>query len=146
MTRPVAKIAAGFAAFFLLGALPAAAVEPVLYRGEKLIDLTLPSDWHLEKSGWTRGGKSIAYRLKVPAGAEMTVNMKASAARFTYLVIFDLNDPDPEDAIYSSDTRRLPAHIFAEGEMDLLIRPYFAKQAPRRGLGSHFDLVIKRTK
>ncbi|MCD2179147.1 hypothetical protein [Rhizobium sp. C1] len=132
----------------LLGALPAAAVEPVLYRGEKLVKLTLPDDGHLTESGWTRAGKAVAYRLKVPAGAEMTVNMTASSARFTYLVIFDLNDPVPEDAIYSSDSRRLPAHIFADAEkdMDLLIRPFFAKQAPRRGLGSHFVLEFKRTK
>lgn len=138
-------LAATITALFL-AATPGLAAEPVLYRGEKLVNLALPSDWHLQKSGWTRGGKSTAYRLKLPAGAEMTINMKASAARFTYLVIFDLNDPDPEDAIYSSDTRRLPAHIFADADMDLLIRPYFAKQAPRRGLGSHFDLDITRTK
>lgn len=132
----------------LLAALPAAAAEPVLYRGEKLVNLTLPSDGHMTKSGWTRGGKAVAYRLKVPAGTEMTINMTASAARFTYLVIFDLNDPDAEDALYSSDSRRLPAHIFADAEkdMDLLIRPFFAKQAPRRGLGSHFVLDFKRTK
>ena len=134
------------AAFVLLAALPAAAAEPVLYHGEKLVNLTLPDDGHLVTSGWTRAGRAVAYRLKVPAGAEMTVNMKASAARFTYLVIFDLNDPDPEDAIYSSDSRRLPAHIFAEADMDLLIRPFFAKQAPRRGLGSHFELEFRRTK
>ncbi|MCD2172850.1 hypothetical protein [Rhizobium sp. C4] len=133
---------------FLLAAVPAAAVEPELYRGERLVNLTLPDDGHLTKAGWTRGGKAVAYRLKVPAGAEMTINMTASASRFTYLVIFDLNDPNPEDALYSSDSRRLPAHIFADAEkdMDLLIRPFFAKQAPRRGLGSHFVLEIKRTK
>jgi hypothetical protein len=132
----------------LLATLPAAAAEPVLYRGEKLVNLTLPTDGHMTKSGWTRGGKAVAYRLKVPAGTEMTINMTASAARFTYLVIFDLNDPDAEDALYSSDSRRLPAHIFADAEkdMDLLIRPFFAKQAPRRGLGSHFVLEFKRTK
>lgn len=130
----------------LIAALPAAAAEPVLYRGEKLVNLTLPDDGHLTKSGWTRGGKAVAFRMKVPAGAEMTINMMASAARFTYLVIFDLNDPDAEDALYSSDTRRLPAHIFADKDMDLLIRPFFAKQAPRRGLGSHFVLEFKRTK
>lgn len=133
---------------FLLAALPAAATEPELYRGEKLVNLTLPSDGQLTKSGWTRSGKAVAYRMKVPRGAEMTINMTASAARFTYLVIFDLNDPVPEDALYSSDSRRLPAHIFADAErdMDLLIRPFFAKQAPRRGLGSHFVLEFKRTK
>lgn len=133
---------------FLLAALPAAATEPELYRGEKLVNLTLPSDGRLTTSGWTRSGKAVAYRMKVPRGAEMTINMTASAARFTYLVIFDLNDPVPEDALYSSDSRRLPAHIFADAErdMDLLIRPFFAKQAPRRGLGSHFVLEFKRTK
>jgi hypothetical protein len=141
------SILAALAALLVLS-LPARAVEPELYRGEKLVNLTLPSDGRLTKSGWTRDGKSIAYRMKVPAGAEMTINMTASAARFTYLVIFDLNDPVPEDALYSSDSRRLPAHIFADAErdMDLLIRPFFAKQAPRRGLGSHFVLEFKRTK
>lgn len=133
-------------ATLLVAVLPAMAAEPMLYHGEKLIDLTLPADGHLETSGWTRAGKSVAYRLKLPAGAEMTIDMKASARQFTYLVIFDLNDPDSEDAIYSSDTRRLPAHIFADADMDLLIRPYFAKQAPRRGLGSHFELEFNRTK
>lgn len=131
---------------FIVLALPAAAAEPVLYRGEKLVNLSLPENGRLAISGWTRGGRSTAYRLRLPAGAEMTVNMKASASRFTYLVIFDLNDPDPEDAIYSSDSRRLPAHIFADADMDLLIRPFFAKQAPRRGLGSHYDLDFRRTK
>ena len=141
------RVFAALAAYLLLS-LPAAAVEPELYRGEKLINLTLPGDGLLTKSGWTRGGKGVAYRLKVPKGAEMTINMTASAARFTYLVIFDLNDPVPEDALYSSDSRHLPAHIFADAErdMDLLIRPFFAKQAPRRGLGSHFVLEFKRTK
>lgn len=141
------RVFVALVALLLVGA-PAAAVEPELYRGEKLVNLTLPADGHLTTSGWTRGGKAVAYRMKVPAGAEMTINMTASAARFTYLVIFDLNDPVPEDALYSSDSRRLPAHIFADAErdMDLLIRPFFAKQAPRRGLGSHFVLEFKRTK
>ena len=124
----------------------AAAAEPVLYPHEKLHNIALPADGHLKLSGWTRAGRSVAFRMKVPAGAEMTVNMVASARRFTYLVIFDLNDPDQEDAIYSSDTRKLPAHIFADNDMDLLIRPFFAKQASRRGLGSHFDLEFNRTK
>jgi hypothetical protein len=140
------KLAAMISVCLAAAATPTLAVEPVLYRGEKLVNLTLPDDGHLVRSGWTRGGKAVAYRMKLPPGAEMTINMTASASRFTYLVVFDLNDPDPEDAIYSSDTRRLPAHIFAENEMDLLIRPFFAKQAPRRGLGSHFMLEFKRTK
>lgn len=132
--------------FAIAASAPVRAAEPVLYPHEKLHNITLPADGHLKLSGWTRGGRSVAFRMKVPAGAEMTVNMVASSRRFTYLVIFDLNDPDQEDAIYSSDTRKLPAHIFADNEMDLLIRPFFAKQASRRGLGSHFDLEFNRTK
>lgn len=135
-------------AVFLLAASPAVAVEPELYDGERLVNLKLPDDGKLTQSGWTRSGRAVAYRMTLPAGAELTINMTASAPRFTYLVIFDLNDPYPEEAVYSSDTRRLPAHLFADAErdMDLLIRPFFAKQAPRRGLGSRFVLEFKRTK
>lgn len=133
-------LAAGLIA---LAAGPALAEEPTLYPGERLVDITLPDNGHLIEEGWTRTGKAIAYRLKVPKGTKLRIFMKASS-HFTFLVVFDLNDVEPKDAIYSSDVRPLPAHITAENDMDLLIRPYFAKIAARRGLGAHFEIEIRK--
>jgi hypothetical protein len=127
----------------LLATTTAYAIEPDLERGEKLVNITLPANGHLLKSGWTRAGRAVSYRMPLAAGEKLKIFFKASS-RFTYLVIFDLNDEDAGDALFSSDSQRLPARISAEKDMDLLIRPFFAKQSPRRGLGSHFEIEIRK--
>lgn len=119
------------------------AAEPTLDRGEKIKTITLPDNGHLMIDGWTRAGRAASYRLKAPAGTNLKIFFKASS-RFTYLVMFDLDGADPTDAIFSSDSNRLPAMIHAEKDMDLWIRPFFAKQSPRRGLGAHFEVEIRK--
>lgn len=129
--------------FFAFLGVSAEAREPNLYHGEKLVEITLPPSGKLIRQGWTRDGKAVAYRLKVKAGTKLQFSFRAYS-HYMFLVIFDLNGEDPETAIFSSDEQRLPARITAEKDMDLLIRPYYSKLAPRRGLGSRFVIEINR--
>ena len=119
------------------------AAEPTPDRGEKVKSITLPGSGHLMFDGWTRAGRASSYRLPVKAGTNLKIFFKASS-RFTYLVIFDLKGESPGDAFFSSDSQHLPAKIHAEKDMDLWIRPFFAKQSPRRGLGAHFEVEIRK--
>lgn len=117
---------------------------PHLYEGEKLKTATMPASGTLDFSGWTKSGRSQVYSLPVKAGQTYEITFDASS-KFAYLVIFDLADPE-EEAIYGSDTDGRSAKLKAKTDTTWLIRPYFARNAPRRGLGAHFKVRMQAVK
>jgi len=117
---------------------------PHLYEGEKLKAATMPASGSLDLSGWTKSGRAVVYSLPVKAGQNYEIKFDASS-QFAYLVIFDLADPE-EEAIYGSDTDGRTAKLKAKADTTWLIRPYFARNAPRRGLGVHFDVKLQAVK
>jgi hypothetical protein len=117
---------------------------PHLYEGEKLKAATMPANGNLDLSGWTKDGRALVYTLPVKAGQSYEIKFDASS-KFAYLVIFDLSDPE-EEAIFGSDTDGRMAKLKAKTDTTWLIRPYFARNAPRRGLGAHFEVKVKAVK
>jgi hypothetical protein len=114
---------------------------PHLYEGEKLKAAAMPASGSLDLSGWTKSGRAVVYSLPVKAGQSYEIKFDASS-KFAYLVIFDLSDPE-EEAIFGSDTDGRTARLKAKADTTWLIRPYFARNAPRRGLGVHFTVKVQ---
>ena len=94
----------------------------------------------LELSGWTRDGRSQVYSLHVKRGQTVGINFW-TPSRFTYLVMFDVSRPDDE-AFYSSDEDGNIKSLPVANNTTWLIRPYYSRVSPRRGLGAPYKVVI----
>ena len=138
-----AFLRAVFVAAALAGAhVPAAAetLQPELFDGEVLKQVTIPASGTLQLDGWTRNGKATVYTLDVKKGTNYRLRFAPSSA-YAYLIVFDLAKPDDE-AMYSSDINGKDVTFTAEADTTWLIRPYFSRVAPRRGLGARYSITI----
>lgn len=114
--------------------------HPPLYPGERLLPVMLPPTGPLHLGGWTRSGNGDVYSLHVLKGQKLDIRFE-SRSKFAYLVIFDLGNTDDE-AIYSSDENGLETRLTATANTTWLIRPYYSRMSPRRGLGAPYGIVI----
>lgn len=115
-------------------------VEPELYEGETLKSVSMPTGAPLKLDGWTRSGKATVYTLDVKKGKTYRLRFNPSS-EYAYLIIFDLANPNDE-AMYSSDVNGKEADLRANADTTWLIRPYFSRVAPRRGLGARYSIEI----
>ncbi|PWE57947.1 hypothetical protein DEM27_01790 [Metarhizobium album] len=129
-----------FLLFGMIGPALADPPHPNLYKGEKLVPIEPPVGKPLELSGWTRDGRSHVYSLHVKRGQTVGINFW-TPSRFTYLVMFDVSRPDDE-AFYSSDEDGNIKSLPVANNTTWLIRPYYSRVSPRRGLGAPYKVVI----
>ena len=138
-----ALLRAVFVAAVLAGAhvpVTAETLQPELFDGETLKQVTMPGSGPLQLDGWTRNGKATVYTLDVKTGTTYRLRFTPSSA-YAYLIVFDLARPDDE-AMYSSDINGKDVTLTAQADTTWLIRPYFSRVAPRRGLGARYSITI----
>jgi hypothetical protein len=128
-------------ALSLVAALPAAAYE--LYPGEKLQPIATPLKSPLKLSGWTRDGRGVVYSLDVKKGETYRFRFKPRN-NFVGLVIFDENGEDTD--LFSTQGVEADKEIEAETDTRWIIRPYYARMSPRRGLGAPYEIEISPAK
>jgi hypothetical protein len=124
-------------ALSLAAALPAVAYE--LYPGEKLQPIATPLKSALKLSGWTRDGRGVVYSLDVKKGETYRFRFKPRN-NFVGLVIFDENGEDTD--LFSTQGVEADREIEAETDTRWIIRPYYARMSPRRGLGAPYEIEI----
>ena len=127
--------AAGFAA----AAKPAFAMYE-LYPGERLQGIAVPLRGPLTLTGWTRDGRGVVYSLQVKAGQSFRFQFKPRN-KFVGLVIFDEVGED-EDELFSTQGGEADKVLASEKDAVWIIRPYYARMSPRRGLGAPYSIVI----
>ena len=129
-----------FAFLFFCGAALADPPHPVLYKGERLVPVEVLPGKPLHLKGWTRDGRGNVYSLHVRKGETVGLNFWA-ASRFTYLVIFDASKPD-EEAFYGSDEDGNVKTFRIARSTTWLVRPYYSKAVPRRGIGAPYSITF----
>ncbi|MFS8147087.1 hypothetical protein [Rhizobium sp. BR 249] len=127
------------ATLFLLTA-PAMAQAPQLEPGEKLEKLQFPAV-AMQLKGWTKFGNSHVYTLPVRAGQHVKVSF-ATKSKYAFLAIFDLSKPDDE-AFFGTDEDGMNFETTVKENATWLLRPYYSKVSPRRGLGAPFSVLIE---
>ncbi|PDT18245.1 hypothetical protein CO670_02220 [Rhizobium sp. J15] len=127
------------AALFFLTA-PAMAQAPQLEPGEKLEKLQFPAV-AMQLKGWTKFGNGHVYTLPVRAGQHVKVSF-ATKSKFAFLAIFDLSKPDDE-AFFGTDEDGSSFETTIKENTTWLLRPYYSKVSPRRGLGAPFSILIE---
>ncbi|WP_049735922.1 hypothetical protein [Rhizobium ecuadorense] len=127
------------AALFLL-MVPALAQTPQLDPGEKLEKLQFPAVT-MQLKGWTKFGNGHVYTLPVRAGQHVKIDF-ATKSKFAFLAIFDLSKPDDE-AFFGTDEDGLSFETTVKENTTWLLRPYYSKVSPRRGLGAPFSILIE---
>jgi hypothetical protein len=127
-------------AFLFLTASVAFAQAPQLEAGEKLEKLQFPAVT-MQLKGWTKFGNSHVYTLPVRTGQHVKVSF-ATKSKYTFLAIFDLSKPDDE-AFFGTDENGLTLDITVKENTTWLLRPYYSKVSPRRGLGAPFSILIQ---
>ena len=127
------------AALFFLTA-PAMAQAPQLEPGEKLEKLQFPAV-AMQLKGWTKFGNGHVYTLPVRAGQHVKVSF-ATKSKFAFLAIFDLSKPDDE-AFFGTDEDGTSFETTVKENATWLLRPYYSKVSPRRGLGAPYTLMIE---
>ncbi|RFB98303.1 hypothetical protein B5K11_04100 [Rhizobium leguminosarum bv. trifolii] len=127
------------ATFFLL-TVPALAQTPQLDPGEKLEKLQFPAVT-MQLKGWTKFGNSHVYTLPVRAGQHVKIDF-ATKSKFAFLAIFDLSKPDDE-AFFGTDEDGMSFETTVKENTTWLMRPYYSKVSPRRGLGAPFSILIE---
>lgn len=128
------------AAFLFLTASVAFAQTPQLEAGEKLEKLQFPAVT-MQLKGWTKFGNSHVYTLPVRAGQHVKVTF-ATKSKYTFLAIFDLSKPDDE-SFFGTDENGPTLDITVKEKTTWLLRPYYSKVSPRRGLGAPFSILIQ---
>jgi hypothetical protein len=116
------------------------AQTPDLQQGEKLEKLQFPAAT-MELKGWTKFGNSRVYTLPVKAGQHVKIDF-ATKSKFAYLAIFDLASPDDE-AIFGTDEDGETYNTTVKQDTTWLLRPYYSKASPRRGLGAPFSILVE---
>ncbi|MDK4735038.1 hypothetical protein [Rhizobium sp. CNPSo 3490] len=133
------KILFAALALFFLPAF-AAAQTPQLDRGEKLEKLQFPAVT-MQLKGWTKFGNSHVYTLPVRAGQHVKIDF-STKSKFAFLAIFDLSKPDDE-AFFGTDEDGMSYQTTVKENTTWLLRPYYSKVSPRRGLGAPFSILIE---
>lgn len=128
------------AALFLLTAPAMAQEAPQLDPGEKLEKLQFPAVT-MQLKGWTKFGNSHVYTLPVRTGQHLKVSF-STKSKFAFLAIFDLSKPDDE-AFFGTDEDGMSFETTVKANTTWLLRPYYSKVAPRRGLGAPFSILIE---
>ncbi len=139
MMRQLLQMTVVFALVFCAAA-PVCADELQLYRGEKVQPLADGLTATTQLSGWVKDGRGTVYTLPVKAGQKVQMDFSGSS-KFAYLVVFDLAKPK-DDAIFSSDVDGKTARLVAASDTKWLIRPFFSRFSPRRGLGAHYEITL----
>lgn len=111
-----------------------------LYPGERLQGIAVPLKGPLTLSGWTRDGHGIVYSLQVRAGESFRFRFKPRNG-FVGLVVFDEMGED-EDELFSVQGTEADKVLKSDKDAVWIIRPYYARMAPRRGLGAPYSIVI----
>ncbi|EJT02564.1 hypothetical protein [Rhizobium sp. CCGE 510] len=127
------------AALFFLPAC-AMAQTPQLDPGEKLEKLQFPAVT-MQLKGWTKFGNGHVYTLPVRTGQHLKIDF-ATKSKFAFLAIFDLSKPDDE-AFFGTDEDGLSFETAVKENTTWLLRPYYSKVSPRRGLGAPFSILIE---
>jgi hypothetical protein len=66
----------------------------------------------------------------------------ATKSKFAYLAIFDLSSPDDE-AIFGTDEDGESYNTTIKQDTTWLLRPYYSKASPRRGLGAPYSIMVE---
>ncbi|MBB3966378.1 MULTISPECIES: hypothetical protein [Rhizobium] len=120
---------------------PAAMAQtPDLQRGERLEKLQFPAVT-MELKGWTKFGNGKVYTLPIKAGQRVKIDF-TTKSQFAFLAIFDLAAPDDE-AIFGTDENGQTFETTAKQDATWLIRPYYSKASPRRGLGAPYSILVE---
>jgi hypothetical protein len=131
-------IAMAAALMLLAGA--AFAQTPDLQPGEQLETLQFPAAT-MELKGWTKFGKGRVYTLPVKAGQHVKISF-STKSKFAFLAIFDLAAPDDE-AVFGTDEDGETYNITVKNSTTWLLRPYYSKASPRRGLGAPYSILVE---
>lgn len=137
MTPPAPALGIGLALLIACAA-PALAYE--LYPGEKLQPVATPLEGPLVLGGWTRDGRGTVYGLPVKKGERFRFRFEPRN-NFVGLVIFDENGGDSDD-LFSTQGVAADKVIEAEADSTWIIRPYYARMSPRRGLGAPYTIEV----
>jgi len=129
-----------FAATLFLSASAALAQTPQLDPGEKIEKLQFPAVT-MQLKGWTKFGNSDVYTLPVRAGQHVKISFETKS-KFAYLAIFDLSKPDDE-AFFGTDEDGTSYETTVKENATWLLRPYYSKVSPRRGLGAPYSILIE---
>ena len=142
--RPAAAPSAALLATALLAAVTTAARPALaayeLYPGEKLQVIAVPLKGPLTMTGWTRDGRGVVYSLPVKKGEKFRFRFKPRN-NFVGLVIFD-EKGDDTDELFSSQGVDTDKELVAETDTSWIIRPYYARMSPRRGLGAPYSIEV----
>ncbi|MDQ0559615.1 hypothetical protein QO004_001393 [Rhizobium mesoamericanum] len=125
---------------FCLVASMAFAQSLELQPGERLEKLEFPAAT-MQLKGWTKFGNGRVYTLPVKAGQHVKVSF-STKSKFTFLSIFDLATPD-EEAIFGTDEDGESYNITVKESTTWLLRPYYSKVSPRRGLGAPYSILVE---
>lgn len=123
-----------------LSASAALAQTPQLDPGEKIEKLQFPAVT-MQLKGWTKFGNSHVYTLPVRAGQHVRISFETKS-KFAYLAIFDLSKPDDE-AFFGTDEDGTSYETTVKENATWLLRPYYSKVSPRRGLGAPYSILIE---
>lgn len=129
-----------FAAALFLSAFAASAQTPQLDPGEKLEKLQFPAVT-MQLKGWSKFGNSHVYTLPVRAGQHVKISFETKS-KFAFLAIFDLSKPDDE-AFFGTDEDGTSYETTVKENATWLLRPYYSKVSPRRGLGAPYSILIE---
>ncbi len=123
---------------------PAGAYE--LYPGEKLQPIATPIKGTLTLSGWTRDGRGTVYSLEVKKGETFRFRFKPRN-NFVGLVVFDgKSEGEDTDDLFSTQGVDADKELQAEEDTTWIIRPYYARMSPRRGLGAPYEIEVTAEK
>jgi hypothetical protein len=134
--KPVLALAAAL----FLSASAALAQTPQLDPGEKLEKLQFPAVT-MQLKGWTKFGNSHVYTLPVRTGQHVRISFETKS-KFAFLAIFDLSKPDDE-AFFGTDEDGASYETTVKENATWLLRPYYSKVSPRRGLGAPYSILIE---
>jgi hypothetical protein len=116
------------------------AQEPQLEPGEKLEKLQFPAVT-MQIKGWTKFGNTRVYTLPVRAGQHVRLSF-ATKSKYAFLAAFDLSKPD-EEAFFGTDEDGDTLNVTVKENTTWLLRPYYSKVSPRRGLGAPYTLLVE---
>ncbi|MGV2102510.1 hypothetical protein [Rhizobium sp. 21-4511-3d] len=128
------------AVLIAFAAAPALAQAPQLDPGEKLEKLQFPAVT-MQIKGWTKFGNSHVFTLPVKAGQHVKISFE-TRSQFAFLAIFDLSKADDE-AFFGTDEDGSALDTVVKDDTTWLLRPYYSKVSPRRGLGAPYTLMIE---
>jgi hypothetical protein len=128
------------ASMILLLSSAAMAQTPQLDPGERLEELQFPAVT-MQLKGWTKFGNSQVYTLPVKAGQHVKISF-STKSKYAFLAIFDLTKVD-DDAVFGTDEDGPTYDITVKENTTWLLRPYYSKVSPRRGLGAPYSILVE---